>query len=46
MELPVFLKQPNEFGAFYKAMFTRQVESQNGHAVFTEYAWDMRWCDP
>jgi hypothetical protein len=46
MELPVFLKQPNEFGAFYKAMFTRQVQSQNGHAVFTEYAWDMRWCDP
>jgi hypothetical protein len=46
MELPVFLKQPNEFGAFYKAMFTRQVESQSGHAVFTEYAWDMRWCDP
>jgi hypothetical protein len=46
MELPIFLKQPNEFGAFYKAMFTRQVESQNGHAVFTEYAWDMRWCDP
>src|SRR5262252_4983060 len=46
MDLPVFLKQSNEFGAFYKAMFTRQVESQNGHAVFTEYAWDMRWCDP
>jgi len=27
-------------------MFTHQVESENGHAVFTEYAWDMRWCDP
>jgi hypothetical protein len=36
MELPVYLKQPNEFGAFCKAMFTRQVESQNGRAVFTE----------
>jgi len=46
MELPVYLKQANEFGAFYKAMFTRQVDSQSGHAVFTEYAWDMRWCDP
>jgi hypothetical protein len=46
MELPVYLKQPTEFGAFYKAMFTRQVESQGGHAVFTEYAWDMKWCDP
>ncbi|HKB10660.1 MAG TPA: DUF2330 domain-containing protein [Vicinamibacterales bacterium] len=46
MDLPVYLKQSNEFSAFYKAMFTRQVESQNGNAVFTEYAWDMRWCDP
>jgi hypothetical protein len=46
MDLPVYLKQSKEFGAFYKAMFTRQVESQSGQAVFTEYAWDMRWCDP
>jgi hypothetical protein len=46
MDLPVYLKQPKEFGAFYKAMFTRQVDGQSGHAVFTEYAWDMRWCDP
>src|SRR5262249_54646076 len=46
MDLPGYLKQPNEFGAFYKAMFTRQAEGQGGHAVFTEYAWDMRWCDP
>ena len=46
MELPVYLKQGNEFGTFYKAMFTRQVENQSGHAVFSEYAWDMRWCDP
>jgi hypothetical protein len=46
MDLPVFLKQPNEFGSFYKAMFTRQVESQDGRVVFLEYAWDMQWCDP
>jgi hypothetical protein len=46
MELPVYLKQPTEFGAFYKAMFTQQVADQNGRAVFLEYAWDMRWCDP
>src|SRR5438094_4598690 len=46
MELPVYLKQPNEFGGFYKAMFTRQVENQDGRAVFLEYAWDMKWCDP
>ncbi len=46
MELPVYLKQPNEFGGFYKAMFTRQVENQDGRVVFLEYAWDMKWCDP
>jgi len=46
MELPVYLKDQGEFPSFYKAMFTRQVEKQDGNAVFTEYAWDMRWCDP
>src|SRR5262249_56475423 len=46
MELPVFLKQPNEFAGFYKAMFARQVDAQSGKAVFLEYAWDMNWCDP
>jgi hypothetical protein len=46
MELPVYLKQPAEFAAFYKAMFTRQVEAQDGRALFLEYAWDMKWCDP
>jgi hypothetical protein len=46
LELPVYLKQPTEFAAFYKAMFTRQVAGQDGRAVFLEYAWDMRWCDP
>jgi hypothetical protein len=46
VDLPVYLKQPAEFSKFYKAMFTRQVEKEDGRAVFTEYAWDMRWCDP
>ena len=46
MDLPVYLKQPNEFAGFYKAMFTRQVQNENGRVVFLEYAWDMRWCDP
>ena len=27
-------------------MFARQVEKQDGRAVFLEYAWDMKWCDP
>jgi hypothetical protein len=46
MELPVYLKESGEFPRFYKAMFSRQVEKQDRSAVFTEYAWDMRWCDP
>ena len=40
------LKDRGEFSRFYKAMFTRQVEKQDGRAVFLEYAWDMKWCDP
>jgi len=46
MDVPDYLKEPAEFGKFYKAMFTRQVDQANGRAVFLEYAWDMRWCDP
>ena len=46
MDLPEYLKRPNEFASFYKAMFARQVEARDGRAVFLEYAWDMRWCDP
>ena len=46
MELPVYLKAQGEFSRFYKAMFARQVEKEDGRTVFLEYAWDMRWCDP
>jgi hypothetical protein len=34
------------FGAFYQAMFAKQVEKENMRAVFLEHAWDMGWCDP
>jgi hypothetical protein len=46
MELPAYLKDKGEFGRFYRAMFARQVDAEAGRAVFLEYAWDMRWCDP
>jgi hypothetical protein len=46
MELPVYLKDEGEFPKFYKAMFNRQVQSEDTRAVFLEYGWDMRWCDP
>ncbi|MEM7182616.1 MAG: DUF2330 domain-containing protein [Spirochaetota bacterium] len=44
VEIPEYTKQ--EFGTFYKSMFDRQVAKQEHKAVFTEYFWDMSWCDP
>ena len=44
MELPVYVK--DRFRDFYKAMFSRQVAKENMSTIFTEYAWDMGWCDP
>jgi hypothetical protein len=46
MELPTWLKQPGEFTRFYKAMFDHQAKRENHRVVFTEYFWDMAWCDP
>ncbi|MDJ0848264.1 MAG: DUF2330 domain-containing protein [Myxococcota bacterium] len=44
MELPVHVK--DEFGDFYTALFEAQVRRDDMRTVFTEYAWDMAWCDP
>jgi hypothetical protein len=44
MDLPLFVKE--EFGNFYKAMFSEQVRRESMKTVFLEYAWDMGWCDP
>lgn len=46
MDLPVFLKQGDEFRNFYKGMFGEQAKKEAYRAVFTEYFWDMSWCDP
>lgn len=43
-EIPTYVK--DEFGAFYKDMFSAQVKKEDMRAVFLEYAWDMNWCDP
>jgi hypothetical protein len=43
-ELPVYVKE--RFPDFYKAMFSHQVMKENMSTIFTEYAWDMGWCDP
>jgi hypothetical protein len=44
MDIPLFVK--DEFGDFYKSMFSEQVKKEDMRVVFTEYAWDMNWCDP
>ncbi|MEL7060954.1 MAG: DUF2330 domain-containing protein [Acidobacteriota bacterium] len=43
-EIPAFVE--DDFGAFYRDLFTEQVEKEQMRAVFLEYAWDMAWCDP
>jgi hypothetical protein len=44
VDVPLFVG--DEFGDFYRALFTRQVAAHDMRAVFLEYAWDMAWCDP
>jgi len=44
MDIPIFVK--DKFGDFYKSMFAEQVKKENMSTIFTEYAWDMGWCDP
>jgi hypothetical protein len=36
----------DDFQEFYKAMFSEQVKRNDMRAVFTEYSWNMGWCDP
>jgi hypothetical protein len=44
MDIPLFVK--DTFPDFYKAMFSAQVKKEDMRTVFTEYAWDMGFCDP
>jgi hypothetical protein len=44
MTIPLYVKET--FGEFYKSMFAEQTKKEDSRAVFTEYAWDMAWCDP
>ena len=44
MDLPVHIRA--EFTDFYKALFEREARKAGHGVVFTEYFWDMSWCDP
>ncbi|MGE0826343.1 MAG: DUF2330 domain-containing protein [Candidatus Binatia bacterium] len=43
-EVPPYIKQ--EFPKFYTDLFQTAMAKENHRAVFTEYAWNMGWCDP
>jgi hypothetical protein len=43
-DVPLFVK--DQFGEFYKALFSEQVKKEGMRTVFLEYAWNMGWCDP
>lgn len=44
VDLPLFVR--GEFARFYRSMFERQARHDDYRSVFTEYFWDMSWCDP
>jgi hypothetical protein len=44
IDVPLYVRE--EFAPFYKALFNEQVRKDDMTTVFTEYAWDMNWCDP
>ena len=44
VNLPHFVKP--KFQAFYKALFDHEATKEEHRVVFTEYFWDMAWCDP
>jgi hypothetical protein len=46
MSLPTYLRDGRQFTDFYKTMFDQQARREDHKAVFTEYFWDMSWCDP
>jgi len=44
LRLPLFVR--DDFAEVYRAMFDKAVEIERMETVFTEYAWDIGWCDP
>ncbi len=44
VNLPAFIKP--KFKDFYQALFENSSKVEDFKAVFTEYFWDMAWCDP
>ena len=47
-EIPAYLKSApdQDFRQFYRALFDEHARREQYRVVFTEYFWDMAWCDP
>jgi hypothetical protein len=44
MDVPEYVR--DDFSRFYGSMFDTQVKAEKMRAVYTEYFWNMGWCDP
>ena len=44
VDIPSYVK--SDFPRFYKALFNEQAKKEEYRVAFTEYFWDMSWCDP
>ena len=44
VDVPTHVK--GDFARFYKALFDEQARKEAHRVLFTEYFWDMSWCDP
>jgi hypothetical protein len=44
VDLPTYVR--DDFARTYKALFAAQAAREDHRAIFTEYFWDMSWCDP
>src|SRR5215471_11220762 len=44
VEFPPYVR--DEFAGVYKALFASQAKREDYRVVWTEYFWDMGWCDP
>ncbi len=44
LDVPLYVK--DRFADVYRAAFAHQARREGMQAVFTEYFWNMSWCDP
>jgi len=44
VDIPGYVK--GDFARFYKSLFNEQAKKEEYRVAFTEYFWDMSWCDP